>query len=126
MQYVSLAMRSGYDLRTEINFNRNGYRLIEGFYATSGETGLVTDRFDVYLIADTEENLIERVRAIELALDFAKAHPTGPDGVWLYYSPNTDTLDPWRSRVVSGAVLHNSDFQRRLDIYEVRIAQEAS
>jgi len=121
MQHLSMVMRSGYDTREVTNFNAQGYRVMEGFYPNPGDTATVTDRFDVYLTFATETELIDRVRTVELAIDFAKEHPSGPDGVWFYYSPDTDTLDPWRSRVLSGAVMHDEKLQRRFDVYEMKM-----
>ena len=108
-----LEMRAGESDRVIIDLNAAGYRVLNGYYPETGNESMVTDSFDLMVTGSTETDLESKVRAIELALDYARDHQNGPDGVWLLFSPHADVLTAWQSRVTGGAVLHDSKLARR-------------
>ena len=117
MQHLSFEMRAGSGVRTTLDFNSGGYVLLDGYVPDTREDERVTDKFDVFITGASESDLQSKVRAVELALDFATQHPSGPDGVWVLYAPTAGGVGamdaPWQSRIVGGAVLHDKKFHRR-------------
>jgi hypothetical protein len=87
---------------------------LDGYYPQPGEIGKqVTEAFDVMIKGSSDANLEALVRAIELALDFAKKHPSGPDGVWVLFTANYGILTSWQSRITGGTLLHNLNLSKR-------------
>jgi hypothetical protein len=104
MIHLSLELRSGGTVKTTIDFESSGYKVLDGYYPrTSDQDKPVTDSFDL-LLSGVAADLIDNLREIELALDFAGKHPSGPDGVWILFSPS-EVIDQWQSRLVGGSVL---------------------
>jgi len=112
MKHLSLEMRSGSSDRTVIDLHASGYTVLEGYFPETSEGERVTDHFDLAILGTSDADLQAKVRAVELALDFAGQHQTGPDGVWLLYSPKS-TITAWQSRITGGAVLHDKKLARR-------------
>ena len=110
MIHLSLETRSGGSVVSTINFNAGGYKLLDGFYPHSGHLDQkLTESFDILIKGASDSALASLVRAVELALDFAKDHPSGPDGVWILFSPKDTTVTAWQSRVIGGKLQHYSD-----------------
>lgn len=110
---LSLETRSSGTVVSVINFNAGGYKLLDGFCPqTEARDQKVTEQFDILIKGASDSDLETRVRAVELALDFAKSHPAGPDGVWILFSPRDTTLTAWQSRVSGGALVHGPDLNR--------------
>lgn len=120
MQDLSIEIRAGSGIRTTLNMNTDGYKLLDGYYPETGESERVTDKFEVFIIAASESDLVNKIRAIELALDFATQHPTGPDGVWIQYA-QSGNLTAWQSRITGGAVLHDSSMGWRWSNLRARL-----
>lgn len=106
MQDLSIEIRAGSSIRTTLDMNLDGYKLLDGYYPETNESAWVTDKFDLIITGTSESDLENKIRAVELALDFAASHSTGPDGVWILYAPS-ENLTPWQSRITGGAVLHD-------------------
>ncbi len=111
---LTFETRSGGTVVSTIDFRAGGYTLLDGFYPQTGEMGKqVTEAFEAMVKGTSDANLETLVRAIELALDFAKKHPTGPDGVWMLFTAKYGTLTAWQSRVTGGALVHNLNLSKR-------------
>lgn len=108
-----LEMRAGESDRVVIDLNAAGYRVLNGYFPETGNESMVTDSFDLMVTGTTEADLESKIRAVELALSYARDHQHGPDGVWLLFSPHSDVLTAWQSRVSGGVVLHDSKLARR-------------
>jgi hypothetical protein len=108
-----LEMRAGESDRVVIDLNAAGYRVLNGYFPETGNESMVTDSFDLMVTGTTEADLESKIRAVELALSYARDHQHGPDGVWLLFSPHSGVLDEWQSRVSGGVVLHDSKLARR-------------
>ncbi|PKN87788.1 MAG: hypothetical protein CVU46_03145 [Chloroflexi bacterium HGW-Chloroflexi-8] len=110
---LSFEMRSGESDRVVIDLNASGYRVLNGYFPESGNETDVSEAFDLMVIGASESDLETKIRAIELALDYAKDHQSGPDGVWILFTTNDGVLDDWQSRVSGGAVLHDNKLGMR-------------
>lgn len=114
MIHLSLETRSSGSVVSTVNFNSGGYKLLDGFYPKSGNLNKqLTESFDISIKASSNSDLETKVRAVELALAFAREHQSGPDGVWILFSPKDTTLTEWQTRVTGGAVQHNPDLNKR-------------
>ena len=103
MMHLSLETRSSGAVVNTINFNAGGYKLLDGFYPHSGNLDQqVTESFDILIKGAGDGALVSMVQAVEQALEFAREHPSGPDGVWILFSPKDTTLTAWQSRVSGG------------------------
>jgi hypothetical protein len=113
MIHISFEMRSGSDDRVVLDFNEEGYRLLAGYYPEVGDSSQVTEKFELMIIGTSATDLESKIRAVELALDFARNHVSGPDGVWMLFSPNDGVIDAWQSRLSGGTVMHNNKLGQR-------------
>jgi hypothetical protein len=105
---LSFEIRSGGTVKSTIDFNTTGYKLLDGYYPAAGVgSDPVTESFYALLNADSDSDLVAIVRGIEAALDFARDHKEGPDGVWVLFSPEHDVLTAWQSRLSGGVLLHD-------------------
>lgn len=101
---------------TTIDFQENGFVLVDGFYPTVA-TNLeehVTDRFDVWYQANSATALTAAIRSINQAFAHARAHQSDVDGCWMYFSIDDESV-AWRTRVYDGVMLHNANVARRWD-----------
>jgi len=92
---------------TTLDFQAAGCVVLDGFYpvtATSEEN--VVETFDILIIGSSTE-LINWVRSINQAFDYARRRYDDNYPVYLNFALN-QTLDAWRTRVVDGAILLNS------------------
>ena len=112
---LSLVRRASTSVVSTINLQTDGRVL--GFIPTaSSGKDMVTERCDLLLEQESAATLKAAVNAIETMLSFAKSHPTGPEGVWVLYSPDTDTV--WQSRIVNGQVIHDDKANFLWDKYK--------
>lgn len=79
--------------------------------AGSGEDP-ISDRFDLAIIASSAADLAAKIRALELAFEYAEAHPRGYEAAWINYAP-AQGESTWRSRLTGGTVMLASGFYRR-------------
>lgn len=103
MIQLSFERRTSGSVVSTINFQASGHRVMDTFIPQSSSNEKVTDSFNLFIIGDDADDLVDKVRAVEVMLDFAKTHPSGPEGVWVLYSPDMGTA--WQSRVSDGALL---------------------
>jgi len=92
---------------TTLDFQAAGCVVLDGFYpvtATSEEN--VVETFDILIIGSSTE-LINWVRSINQAFDYARRRYDDNYPVYLNFALN-QTLDAWRTRIVDGAILFNS------------------
>jgi len=110
---LSLEIRSGGTVVSTVDFNTGGYKLLDGFYPKTGKPDKkVTESFDVLIRGTSDSNIETLVRAVEFALDFAKRHLKGPDGVWMLLTPKYGALIAWQSRVYGGELQHDPDLSK--------------
>lgn len=107
-----------------IDFQTDGRVL--GYIPTTSEKETVTESCELLIEEDSSADLQSKIRAIETMIELAKKHPTGPEGIWVLYSPNTST--PWQSRLVNGAILFDEKtgflwekFQAKLELIFERL-----
>ena len=115
---LTIEHRSSGSVVTTINLQSDGCRVL-GYVPDSAESDTVSETCDLLIEKDSAINLHSKTRAIEALLDFARRHPTGPEGVWVLYSPNTDTA--WQSRLVNGAILHDKNTNFLWEKYRAKI-----
>jgi hypothetical protein len=109
---IKFEIRSGAAVRQTIDFTGGAYKLLDGYSPETADGQTLTESFFAWVTGASAVDLVEKVRAVELALDFARAHKDGPDGVWMLFSPD-DGLDPWQARLSGGAVLHDGKMGSR-------------
>ena len=106
MIQLSFELRSSGSVVKTINFQASGRRVIDPYLPQTSEIGKVTDSFLLFIKGTDNSDLVDKVREIENLLKFASDHQTGPNGVWVLYSPDTSTA--WQSRVTGGSLLLDS------------------
>jgi hypothetical protein len=112
--HLTFETRAGGSVMSTIDFTAPENRLLDGYFPESGSDGKpVTEAFDVLFAGTSDADLESHIQAVELALENARQHPTGPDGVWVLYSPADGVIDPWQSRLSGGTVLHNDRLVNR-------------
>jgi hypothetical protein len=104
MIHLSFEQRSSGTVVTTINFNTEGRTVMNSFTPQTAEVSPVVDAFDLYIKGSDAAGLQSLVREIEALLDFAKKNPTGPEGVWVLYSPDSGQT-AWHARLSGGALL---------------------
>jgi len=103
MIQLSFERRSSESVESTINLQASGHRVMDTYIPQSSSNEKVTDSFYLFLSGSSASDLVDKVRKIESMLEFARKHPSGPEGVWVLYSPDTGTA--WQSRVSDGALL---------------------
>ena len=105
MIHLSFVQRANGTTIKTLDFNAGG-RVVAGNFTpqTGGEKETVMDAFDLFISGGNAAGLQAKVREIEAMLAFAKAHPRGPEGVWVLYSPDSG-ITAWQSRLSDGALL---------------------
>ena len=110
---LKLETRSGGTVVSTIDFNADGYKLLDGYFPNNEvSNSIVNEAFDLLIKGSENSDLETKVRELELALDFANSHEDGPDGVWILFSPQDMILTAWQSRVSGGTLVHNEDFNK--------------
>jgi hypothetical protein len=112
MFYLALQRRSGGTTRSTIDFGAANYRLLDGYFpeASTGDNP-ITESFNI-MLTGASADLADMARGIDEALVFAKAHPDGPDGVWVLFSPD-EAVEAWQSRLSGGALTLDNRLQTR-------------
>ena len=97
---------------TTIDLQAGGYTVLDGFYPQSPtKDGSLSEKIDLEIIGSSESDLSAKIRALELALEYARTHE-GWQSAWLNFSPST-TLATWRDRIMDGAVLYDARLLKR-------------
>lgn len=101
-----------YDGNT-IDLQADGYTVLDEYLPNpGGGEKAVSDRFDLAIIASSAADLDVKIRALELAFEYAAAHPRGPEAAWINYAP-AQGESTWRSRLTGGTVMLASGFYKR-------------
>lgn len=103
MSQLTFEHRTSGTVVSTIDFQSDGK--VISYNPETSESDSVTEKCKILLEEDSKADLQLKIREIEAMIELAKRHRTGPEGVWLLYSPDTST--PWQSRIVSGALLHD-------------------
>ena len=97
---------------TTIDLQAGGYTVLDGFYPQSPtKDGSLSEKIDLEIIGSSESDLSAKIRALELALEYARTHE-GWQSAWLNFSPST-TLATWRDKIMDGAVLYDARLLKR-------------
>jgi len=103
MIQLSFELRSSGSVVKTVNLQANGRKVIDFYIPQTSDVDKVTDSFELFIKGNDSADLVDKVREIENLLKFASSHKTGPEGVYVLYSP--DTVTAWQSRVSGGALL---------------------
>lgn len=95
---------------TTLDFQANGYKVIDGFYPETPNEGAesITDQFNVLIIGSSAADLRSKLTAIRQAFEWAKRHKDDSQAAWLYFDVDDDG-DAWMSKLLDGKVIYNSN-----------------
>lgn len=87
-----------------INLQSSGYKVLDGYYPSTVQSGdVATDRFDVLITGTSGANVAARLQALEVVFEYARMHKNDDYPVYLNVAmESSGTL--YRSRVTDGMV----------------------
>lgn len=97
-----------------VDLMSGGRTVLDGFFpATSSEPNgqPISDRADVWVQFSSAADAETKIRAISLAFDHARRHPSDANGCWLYFAAAAGQTT-WRSRVFDGVASYDKQFVR--------------
>ena len=110
---MTMQLTFEYGGASPLDLMADGYKVIDGFYPNTptDPEARVIERIDVHITGSSENDLINKIRALERIFDQARRHQIGPNGVYCNFAPSL-TADLWRARVYGGVVLWDSRLDR--------------